>query len=283
MLYIKQHNGQNRLFSEAGIDENDEMLFVPKDRIMYNIISISINNRSRDSVINSYTESSITRRIQVIGSDDYILAMFLMSEYSKGSNSSFYLYIKYLPKRIYNSLYFNDNNLNELQNTNLRNDIVKHIKEVRKIYNELYNNGTIKLFFSQSIEKYEKYSTYSIFRWSLSIVYSYGIFINGKQYLIPTMEQLQFINYNSKSGYNYNDYHIIDNNGFHLYSHKKILKDEIIEEPVMDTSNSLYLQYLNGIVFPNPSDCVDYILPSPRKSILLLLLLLYIYINRKSI
>lgn len=142
--------------------------------------------------------------------------MYLMSEYSKGNNSSWYPYIRILPKRMFNSLYFNENNLNDLQNVNLRSNILKHMKEVRKVYNEFYNNQTIKYFFYQSLEKYDKYSTFNIFRWSLSIVYSFGVLIDGKQYLIPTIEQLQPENYHSFNEYNYNNYHRLDDDGFHI-------------------------------------------------------------------
>lgn len=39
-FYIKQYNGQNRLFSKVDVDENSEILFIPKNRIMYNVCII---------------------------------------------------------------------------------------------------------------------------------------------------------------------------------------------------------------------------------------------------
>lgn len=41
----------------------------------------------------------------------------------------------------------------------------------------------------------------------------------------------------------------------------------------------MYLLYLSGLVFPNPSDCIDFTLPTPKISIFYNIK----FINRKSI
>lgn len=160
--------------------------------------------------------------------DEDVIAMFLMRETARGNASLWNEYLRILPHHIPIGIYFNDDELNALQNDDRIASIKKEKKSFEKKFLSFKIKNILSIFFNDIPELVDKYATIDRYFWGISVISSRALTIEGKRYLVPLAD---VFNYNSdlrvriaNDGENYGKYHQIKDDKFHISFFSKISK-----------------------------------------------------------
>lgn len=152
--------------------------------------------------------------------DEDVIAMFLMRETARGNASLWNDYLRILPQHIPIGIYFNEDELNALQNKERIASIKKEKKSFEKKFLSFKIKNILSIFFNDIPELVEKYATIDRYFWGISVISSRALTIDGKRYLVPLAD---VFNYNSdlrvrvaNDGENYGKYHQIKDDKFHI-------------------------------------------------------------------
>jgi hypothetical protein len=227
-------------------------------------------------------------------SSEQALIAWLLYEKKLGSSSFFYEYLEILPEKIPTSLiYFNEEEINELQNSHFEEETRENQKEISdnyhrflRIFSHLLKEKNVamlnSLFLSFSVfttlsssssvnldtifiaENIQQTISFDDYLWCLSILNSRALRFHGEPHLVPMSDIFNYQKHdktrNADSGAFFLKYHQFDSTSLSVYADRTV--DEVgkqLFEDYGDNTNEIYFQY-HGFVpsVVNPFHCVSF-------------------------
>lgn len=233
----------------------------PNDLIMSIPMSIIM---SRENILKQFPENE-RAIIDKIENDSHFLAINLLREKAKGSNSEYKEYMNVLPKNPKSALLFTDDELEELQNPESKKSLIYKREQAIAKFNGYSKAGYIDAFFYDMKDLISDYTKESDILWALTIVYGRSNTVNGNTYIVPLAD---FFNVDLDGRSNlvdpqkaYHDSHLIEDGFFNVYAIKDHYPGSQIFLDMGRLPNDLYFENYGIASINNPYDCINAGLP----------------------
>ena len=225
---------------------------------------ILTENTIQKRLRNMRSMSNVKRALRGLKSSDDLITLFLMYEDSLGDKSLWAPYIKMLPQEIQTVAFFDEAEVNALQDS----FVIEQVEQFRNRIDKKYKSmkRTLKLLFS-SLPKQQRSKYISKRAWMHweALVGSRALIMRGKRYLVPFADMFNFRpqkgDREHSQGQNFLHYHRIEGNMFNVYADRSTAAGKQVFEDYGDNPNLVYLIHHGFLPAENPFDCVY--LPMP--------------------
>ena len=208
--------------------------------------------------------SNVKRALQGLKNSDDLVTLFLMYEDSLGEKSRWAPYIKMFPQNIQTVAFFNQSEINALQDPIVIGLVDTFRNRLDKKYRTLKHTLNI-LFASVPKEQRSKYISKQAWMHWETLVGSRALVMRGKRYLAPFADMFNFRpqqgDRERAQGQNFLHYHRIEGSMFNVYADRSTGVGEQVFEDYGDNPNLVYLIHHGFLPAENPFDCVH--LPMP--------------------
>lgn len=204
--------------------------------------------------------------IEKIENESHFIALYLMRERAKGESSEWYKYIKMLPKHPKSTLFFTDEDLDELQNPESKKTLSYHREQLISKFRGYELVHYPEAFFYDIPDLVSKYGTVEDFKWAMAIMNARAQTVNEKIYLVPLAD---FFNVNiderseleSNAVIAYQQTHLIEGDYFNVYAATAVKRSNQIFLDMGMLPNDAYLENYGISSENNPYDCINAGLP----------------------
>ncbi|XP_004346792.1 hypothetical protein CAOG_05107 [Capsaspora owczarzaki ATCC 30864] len=236
------HQGR-RLIADNPLKPDDRIAAIPT------LLTISL-----DTALQVGLPRAFTTIWHESGSQDDLLALFLLREKALGARSAWAPYIEILPKKLSNLLFFNDGELAQLQNEQL-------VEQVSQQKSELQGRFLALRQHEADIFGGKAELVLSDFLWARAIVLSRAFTIHARRYLIPFADLLNHRFHPTRgldeSGEFFYRHHDFQNGMFLLTCDRPVNENEEVEDDYGNLSNAQFLQLYGFVPESNPHECVE--------------------------
>ena len=263
------HDGRygRGVYATKSIVEDDEVISVPLEWCMSRISAMKEDSR---------TAKAAYRQIQ---SDDDLVALMLMREMSKGYSKSrekkarqaaadkqgiavldlpvteeipgiskWAPYLRVLPRTVPLTVFYNQNELNALEDSTLSNEANQRRSQMSKQFKSM--SKQVKLLFKDLPIRSRK-SKFADYLWAKSVVGSRALSMSGKKFLVPLADMFNYhphqVERDADNGANFLRYHKMHDGRFHVYADRAATSQKQLMEDYGDNTNELYINH-HGMV-----------------------------------
>ena len=247
---------------------------VAKDKVVIEskILSIPMSIILTEKTIQSSlrkmrSTSNVKRALQGLKNSDDLITLFLMYEDSLGEKSRWAPYIKMFPQELQTVAFFDQSEVNALQDPFVIDQVDTFRKRLDKKYKSVKHTLNI-LFASLPKEQRSKYISKQAWMHWEALVGSRALIMRGKRYMVPFADMFNFRpqqgDRERAQGQNFLHYHRIEGNMFNVYADRSTAVGEQVFEDYGDNPNLVYLIHHGFLPAENPFDCVHLPLPLLR-------------------
>eukprot|EP00945_MAST-04E_sp_MAST-4E-sp1_P002179 g2179.t1 len=242
------------VFATNTLKQDDMVLSVPLSMCM-----------CRDTALHDKSKR-VRNAYRSLRNDEDLVALFILRELAKGSDSRFEPYLAVLPKRVPLTMFFSDAELKALQNPRRTSEAKRRARQLKNRFKQL--GKQVKALFKDIPEnrRLDKYKNYA---WAIAVVGSRALSMSGKKYLVPFADMFNYAPHHEEreanNGAEFLRYHKVQNGHFNVFADRACDGGEQLVEDYGDNTNTLYINHHGFVVEENPFDCVEVIMPQVRR------------------
>ena len=238
------------IFATKSVVQDDLVLSVPLTMCMCR--KTALQDKSK----------RVRKAYNALRDDEDLVALFILREKAKGSNSRFEPYLSVLPKRVPLTMFFSDSELKALQSPKRVSEAKKRERQLKKRFKNV--QPQLGALF-KDIPEDKKLNKFEHYAWAVAIVGSRALSMMGTKYLVPFADMFNYAPHHEEraanNGAEFLRYHKVQNGKFNVYADRACRAGAQLVEDYGDNSNTLYINHHGFVVEENPFDCVDVQMP----------------------
>ena len=218
------------VFATNTLKQDDMVLSVPLSMCM-----------CRDTALHDKSKR-VRNAYRSLRNDEDLVALFILRELAKGSDSRFEPYLAVLPKRVPLTMFFSDAELKALQNPRRTSEAKRRARQLKNRFKQL--GKQVKALFKDIPEnrRLDKYKNYA---WAIAVVGSRALSMSGKKYLVPFADMFNYAPHHEEreanNGAEFLRYHKVQNGHFNVFADRACDGGKQLVEDYGDNTNTLYI------------------------------------------